>query len=53
MTYQDREASRRLHPIPAFYLLDNYIWVLIQGSDACVVDAGDAPPVLNFLVNTD
>ncbi len=39
----------RIHPLPAFR--DNYIWTLIDGgsSSACVVDPGDAAPVLEFL----
>lgn len=34
-------------PLPAF--ADNYIWLLPQPSGACVVDPGDAPPVLDYL----
>ena len=30
-------------------LSDNYIWVLVKDSDAIVVDAGQAQPVLDFL----
>ncbi len=39
----------RIHPLPAFR--DNYIWTLIDsdGSSACVVDPGDAAPVMEFL----
>ncbi len=33
--------------IPAFK--DNYIWLLTRGSRACVVDPGDAAPVVNRL----
>jgi len=34
-------------PIPAFR--DNYIWLIRQGADAAVVDAGDAAPVIAYL----
>jgi hydroxyacylglutathione hydrolase len=34
-------------PIPAF--ADNYIWLLVRGSVAAVVDPGDAAPVLAYL----
>ena len=34
-------------PIPAFS--DNYIWLLVRGSLAAVVDPGDAAPVLAYL----
>lgn len=36
-------------PIPAF--TDNYIWAIASGSDnkVCVVDPGDAEPVISFL----
>ena len=34
-------------PIPAFS--DNYIWVLREGTQAAVVDPGDAAPVLDYL----
>ncbi|NDV11745.1 hydroxyacylglutathione hydrolase [Crenobacter caeni] len=34
-------------PLPAF--ADNYIWLLPQPSGACVVDPGDASPVLDYL----
>ncbi len=39
----------KVHPIPAF--TDNYIWALIDSAarEACVVDPGDAAPVLDFL----
>jgi hydroxyacylglutathione hydrolase len=37
----------KLIPIPAFE--DNYIWVLIDGTQAVVVDPGDAQPVLDAL----
>lgn len=38
-----------IHPIPAF--TDNYIWALVadDGRSACVVDPGDADPVLDYL----
>lgn len=38
-----------IHPIPAF--ADNYIWAITeQGSNkACVVDPGDATPVIEYL----
>lgn len=34
-------------PIPAFE--DNYLWLLVRGTHAAVVDPGDAQPVLNYL----
>ncbi|HEY8085377.1 MAG TPA: hydroxyacylglutathione hydrolase [Methylophilaceae bacterium] len=34
-------------PIPAFR--DNYIWMLVHGRNAAVVDPGDAAPVLTYL----
>lgn len=38
-----------IYPIPAF--TDNYIWALVdtQRKQACVVDPGDAEPVLSYL----
>lgn len=38
-----------IYPIPAF--TDNYIWALVdsQRQEACVVDPGDAEPVLSYL----
>jgi len=38
-----------IHPIPAFD--DNYIWIFANEADktACVVDPGDAGPVLTYL----
>lgn len=36
-----------IEPIPAF--TDNYIWCLHDGSNAWVVDPGDAAPVIAFL----
>ncbi|HEY1076425.1 MAG TPA: hydroxyacylglutathione hydrolase [Fontimonas sp.] len=37
----------QLQAIPIF--TDNYVWVLTEGSDAVVVDPGDAAPVAGFL----
>ncbi len=34
-------------PIPAFE--DNYLWLLVHGAYAAVVDPGDAQPVLHYL----
>ncbi len=34
-------------PIPAFE--DNYLWLLVRGAKALVVDPGDAKPVLDYL----
>jgi hydroxyacylglutathione hydrolase len=34
-------------PLPAFS--DNYIWAIVRGNDAVVVDPGQAGPVLDFL----
>ena len=39
-----------LTPIPAFQ--DNYLWLLDNGSEAVVVDPGDAAPVLAHLART-
>ncbi len=36
-------------PIPA--LKDNYIWLIKNGTEAIVVDPGDASPVLAYLSN--
>lgn len=36
-----------VHAIPAF--TDNYLWLLSRGSDAVIVDPGDAAPVLQVL----
>ena len=36
-------------PIPAF--TDNYIWLIVQGGQAAVVDPGDAAPVLAYLAH--
>lgn len=40
-----------IHPIPAFS--DNYIWAILSssGSNVCVVDPGDAAPVIEFLAS--
>ena len=37
----------KVDPIPAFN--DNYIWLLSDGESACVVDPGDAAPVIERL----
>ena len=37
----------QLHAIPAF--TDNYLWTLVEGDSAVVVDPGDAAPLLRFL----
>lgn len=37
----------QVHAIPAF--TDNYLWTLVEGSRAVVVDPGDAAPVEQFL----
>lgn len=34
---------------PVKALNDNYIWVYVQGSDAVVVDPGEAAPILTYL----
>lgn len=37
-----------IHPIPAF--TDNYLWLLTnENGEACVVDPGDATPVVSYL----
>jgi hydroxyacylglutathione hydrolase len=40
---------KAIHPIPAF--TDNYIWALLHadGKRVCVVDPGDANPVIDYL----
>ncbi len=38
-----------LIPVPAF--TDNYLWTLVRGGDAVVVDPGDAAPVENALAD--
>ncbi|MES0873520.1 hydroxyacylglutathione hydrolase [Sinimarinibacterium sp. HSW-8] len=37
----------RIHAIPAF--VDNYLWTLVDGERAVVVDPGDAAPAIAFL----
>lgn len=37
----------QVHAIPAF--TDNYLWTLVEGDSAVVVDPGDAAPVARFL----
>jgi hydroxyacylglutathione hydrolase len=39
----------QLHAIPAF--VDNYLWTLVDGDQAVVVDPGDAAPVRSFLAS--
>jgi hydroxyacylglutathione hydrolase len=41
------DPDLRIDPIPAFN--DNYLWLLVRGSHAAVVDPGDAQPVLAHL----
>jgi hydroxyacylglutathione hydrolase len=41
-------SSWRIEPIPAF--ADNYIWLLVHGAQAAVVDPGDAAPVQRVLL---
>jgi hydroxyacylglutathione hydrolase len=38
-------------PIPAFK--DNYLWLINNGSQAAVVDPGDAAPVIDYLTRHD
>jgi hydroxyacylglutathione hydrolase len=38
-------------PLPAF--ADNYLWLLVRGRDAAVVDPGDAAPVRRALERSD
>ena len=38
-----------IHPIPAFE--DNYIWLLVDGNHAAVIDPGQAAPVIDYLEN--
>lgn len=40
-----------IEPIPAF--TDNYIWCLHDGSNAWVIDPGDAIPVIGFIESHD
>jgi hydroxyacylglutathione hydrolase len=42
-----RERNAAVLPLPAFS--DNYIWAIVHGDQAAVVDPGDAGPVLQFL----
>jgi hydroxyacylglutathione hydrolase len=37
----------QVHAVPAFQ--DNYLWVLVEGRRAAVVDPGDAAPIERFL----
>jgi hydroxyacylglutathione hydrolase len=43
MSVPDLINAIEIRPIPAFQ--DNYIWMLVRGQDAIVVDPGDAAPV--------
>lgn len=47
MTNHTMPQALTIHPIPAF--TDNYIWCLHDGTNAVVVDPGDAQPVLAYL----
>lgn len=38
-----------LKVIPVPTLKDNYTWLIQQGSDAAIVDAGEAEPILDYL----
>jgi hydroxyacylglutathione hydrolase len=40
-----------IFPVKAFS--DNYIWTMVQGKTAVVVDPGDASPVIEFLENNE
>ncbi|MFM9970087.1 MAG: hydroxyacylglutathione hydrolase [Burkholderiales bacterium] len=40
-------SSLRIVAVPAFQ--DNYLWVMRQGTNAVLVDPGDAKPVLDYL----
>lgn len=40
-------ANIQVVPVPAFE--DNYLWLLVSGKQAAVVDPGDASPVLAYL----
>lgn len=42
-----RECNAAVLPLPAFS--DNYIWAIVHGGQAAVVDPGQAGPVLRFL----
>jgi hydroxyacylglutathione hydrolase len=39
--------SIKVFPVRAFN--DNYVWTLVSGGNAAVVDPGEAPPVLDYL----
>jgi len=41
------DMPHRIRPIKAFN--DNYIWLIDDGHDACVVDPGDAAPVMKVM----
>jgi hydroxyacylglutathione hydrolase len=41
------DADYSIEPIPAF--ADNYLWLIVRGSDAAVVDPGDPQPVVQRL----
>ncbi len=40
-------SDLKIHPVRAFQ--DNYVWTLVAGANAAVVDPGEAGPVLAFL----
>ena len=42
-----RERNAAVLPLPAF--TDNYIWAIVYGDNAAVVDPGQAGPVLQWL----
>ncbi|MBD9476934.1 hydroxyacylglutathione hydrolase [Achromobacter sp. ACM01] len=42
-----RDRNAAVLPLPAFN--DNYIWAIVRGDEAAVVDPGDAGPVLQWL----
>jgi len=42
-----RERNAAVLPLPAFS--DNYIWAIVHGENAAVVDPGEAGPVLKWL----
>ena len=44
---QSIQTPRRIRPIAAFN--DNYIWLIDDGQFACVVDPGDATPVIQVI----
>jgi len=45
------DPALAVEPIPAFN--DNYLWLLVRGPHAAVVDPGDADPVLRRLQSRD